>query len=134
MAEIIKKNEIDSILLLSPKNGKNMIYKSSKMPFGILEDHHVASDAEVHKTEGDLWYSLEGEAHFICGGELVEPWFIKDKDGKENLNELKAKSIKNGTSIILNPGDWLWVPAGEPHQHSCEKTARLAVIKIPKTL
>ena len=33
--------------------------------------------------------------------------------------------------MILKQGDWLWIPAGEPHQHSATGTARLVIIKIP---
>ena len=133
MAEIIKKSDIDKVLALPASAGKKMLFKSSLFPFGILEDHAVSNDAETHMAEGDLWYCLEGEVNFIYGGELVEPWFVKDKNGNENKNEQKAKEIRGGAEIVLKPGDWLWVAPGEPHRHNCEKTARLAIIKVPKT-
>ena len=129
---LFKKEEVDKVLAMAPEIGKRMLFKSSDNPVGILEDKDVVNDAEVHKTEGDLWLCLEGEVTFICGGELVDPWFSKDKDGKDKLNELKAKEIKGGTEMTLKPGDWLWIPAGEPHQHKTFGTTRLAIIKIPK--
>ena len=129
---LFKKEEVDKVLAMAPEIGKRMLFKSSDNPVGILEDKDVVNDAEVHKTEGDLWLCLEGEVTFICGGELVDPWFSKDKDGKDKLNELKAKEIKGGTEMTLKPGDWLWIPVGEPHQHKTFGTTRLAIIKIPK--
>ena len=129
---LFKKEEVDKVLAMAPEIGKRMLFKSSDNPVGILEDKDVVNDAEVHKTEGDLWLCLEGEVTFICGGELVDPWFSKDKDGKDKLNELKAKEIKGGTEMTLKPGDWLWIPAGEPHQHKCSGLSRLVIIKIPK--
>jgi len=105
MAEIIKKSDIDKALALPASAGKKMLFKSASAPFGILEDHMVSNEAEVHATEGDLWYCMEGEVKFIC----------------------------NGEEFNVHSGDWLWIPPGESHQHSCEKTARLAIIKIPKT-
>lgn len=131
---LFKKEEVDKILASGPEVGKRMLFKSNNLPVGILEDKEVINDAEVHMTEGDLWQCLEGEVTFICGGELVGPWFGKDKDGHENKNELKAKEIKGGTEIILKPGDWLWIPAGEPHQHKTPRTARLAIVKIPEKI
>ena len=128
---LFKKEEVDKVLAMAPEIGKRMLFKSSDNPVGILEDKDVVNDAEVHKTEGDLWLCLEGEVTFICGGELVDPWFSKDKDGKDKLNELKAKEIKGGTEMTLKPGDWLWIPAGEPHQHKCSGLSRLVIIKIP---
>lgn len=128
---LLRKEEVNKILALVPEIGKRMLFKSGDIPVGILEDREVVNDAEVHKTEGDLWFCLEGEVTFVCGGELINPWFSKDKDGKDKINELKAKEIKGGTEIVLKPGDWLWIPAGEPHLHKCSGVVRLAIIKIP---
>lgn len=108
-----------------------MIFKSAGTPVAVLEDKEILNDAEVHKTEGDLWLCLEGEVTFICGGELVDPRFSKDKDGKDKVNELRAKEINGGAEIVLKPGDWLWIPPGEPHLHKTSGTARLVIIKIP---
>lgn len=130
---LLKKTEVDKFLSVAPVIGKRMLFKTDSAPLGILEDHMVSNDAEVHKNEGDLWYCLEGEVLFICGGELIEPRFGTNKDGSENQNELKAKGISGGSEMALKAGDWLWIAPGEPHQHKCDKTARLAIIKVPKT-
>lgn len=135
---LVRKEEIDKTLASQPMRGKKLLepLKSfaavNKLPLNILEDSEVLdNEAEIHKHEGDLWQCLEGEVKFIYGGELVEPYFKKLPDGSEDKREVKAKEIRGGEEAILKPGDWLWIPAGQPHQHFCEKTARLAIIKIP---
>ncbi|KKU68811.1 MAG: hypothetical protein UX89_C0001G0002 [Parcubacteria group bacterium GW2011_GWA2_47_16] len=133
----IPKKNIDATLINSPVKGKNLLEPfrtfalQNKLPFSILEDTAVENDAEVHVKEGDLWFGLEGEAIFVCGGELVEPKCRLNSDGTENHNELYAKEIADGEKFIVKAGDWLWIPAGDPHQHSAIGTARLVIIKIP---
>ena len=83
--------------------------------------------------EADLWYCLEGEVEFAYGGEMVGSRFQKNPDGTENKNEITGKEIRGGEAVTLHAGDWLYIPAGEPHRHSCKKTARIIIIKIPKT-
>jgi len=90
----------------------------------------MQNDAEVHKREGDLWCCISGEVVFTCGGDLVDPSPVRNLDGTENLDELKAKTIRRGTKIIMRPGDWLWIPPGQSHQHVCKRTGRLFIIKI----
>lgn len=134
----LKKEDINAICATAPIAGKNLLepLKSTAiergLPFKILEDHQVVNDAEVHVHEGDLWYCLEGEVTFIYGGVLVEPQVKVRKDGTKDASEQFSKEIFGGTEVVLKPGDWLWIPAGEPHQHSCPDTARLMIIKIPR--
>ncbi len=134
----ILKARIDETLATAPRQGKNLVEPLKTLaaqtgfPLKVLEDVAVSNEAEIHKTEGDLWQCLEGEVSFVCGGELVEPWFAKRADGSDNPNELKAREIRGGTAYVLRPGDWLWIPAGEPHLHSCAGTARLLIVKIPQ--
>ena len=134
---LLKKKDIDVVCATPPITGKNLLEPLKSMaiehglPFKILEDHQVSNDAEVHLREGDLWYCLEGEASFVYGGALVEPQIKIRKDGTKDENELFAKEISGGTEVMMTSGDWLWIPAGQAHQHSCAGTARFMIIKIP---
>ena len=135
----VAKQDIDQTLATPATAGKRlleplkMFATQNKLPLNILEDKEIENEAEIHEHEADLWYCLEGEVRFIVDGEMVEPFHRPKADGSIDEREWKAKQIKNGQEIKLTVGDWLWIPAGQPHQHICEGTARLAIIKIPKT-
>ncbi|HEY4499728.1 MAG TPA: cupin domain-containing protein [Candidatus Paceibacterota bacterium] len=106
------------------------LHLSKEIPFGILEDINVQEPKpEVHRHEGDLWVCLQGKAEFICGGELIDPQEVPGYGG----NEITGSAISNGETIILTPGDFLWIPTNEPHMHRNigGSTARLMIIKIP---
>lgn len=135
---LIRNEKIAETLDGTPTVGKKLLEPlksfsvANKLPLNILEDVGVLNnEAEVHKHEGDLWLCLEGEVKFIYGGELVDPWMKKLSDGITDDRELRAKEIRDGTESVLKPGDWLWIPAGQPHKHTCAGIARLAIIKIP---
>lgn len=134
---VVRKSDIDATLASAPAQGKRLLEPLKtmaaelKLPLNILEDHKVSNEAEVHRHEGDLWHCLEGEVTFVYGGEMVNPWAKKLSDGGVDDREIKSNDIRGGTEAVLHPGDWLWIPAGQPHLHRTDKTARLAIIKIP---
>lgn len=134
---VIKKSDIDATLATPATTGKRLLEPLKamaaelKLPLNILEDKEVSNEAEVHRHEGDLWQCLEGEVTFVYGGEMVAPWAKKLPDGGTDDREIKANEIRDGTEVVLRPGDWLWIPAGQPHLHRAAETARLAIIKIP---
>ena len=139
-AVLIRKQVVEETLAQAPVQGKklleplNALAKEKRLPINILEDDHVDhNEAEIHHHEDNLWYCLEGEVNFVYGGEMIDPWFKKLPDGTEDKREVKANEMKDGTREVLKPGDWLWIPAGVPHQHTCSGTARMVIIKIPKT-
>ena len=135
---VLRKKEVEKTLETSPTSGKHLLEPlksfaaASGFPMKILEDREVINPAEVHTHEGDLWQCLEGEVIFICGGELIEPKAKKNPDNTFDEREWSGSGIRGGTEMVLRPGDWLWVPPGEPHQHNCKGLTRLVIIKIPK--
>ena len=129
---VLRKGNIDEALKNDPIAGKRLLEplksfsQRTGFPVKVLEDSQVAeSDAEVHFKEDDLWLCLEGNVKFVYGGELINPYPVTDEA------QLLAKGISNGKEVVLSPGDWLWIPAGQPHIHTCDKTARMVIIKIP---
>lgn len=132
MAVVVRKEEIDKTLATEPTKGKKLLEplkslaQEKGLPIKILEDMEVTNEAEVHEKEGDLWQCLEGEVIFLCGGELENP-----EKHPTKLGEWKGSGVKGGSQIILRTGDWLWIPAGEPHQHKCAGVARMVIIKVP---
>ena len=64
--------------------------------------------AEVHLTDTDIFYVLEGKATVMTGGELVDPQAISPV-------ELRGSALKGGRELRLAKGDVLTVPRGVPH-------------------
>lgn len=63
---------------------------------------------EVHDTETDVMYFLEGTATLVTGGTVV--------DGKTTApGQIRGASISGGTSHKVSKGDVVVVPKGIPH-------------------
>lgn len=134
---VVKKKQMDAALRRAPRQGKHGLEPfasfalKNKLPFSVLEDSKVSNEPEIHRTEDDVWFCLQGSATFIYGGKLKNSKPRKKPDGTANPNEICGTVIIGGTKATLKPGDWLWIPARVPHQHSAQDTARLVIIKIP---
>ena len=131
---VIRGQEIKEILKIPPTKGKRQLEPlksrliAGEIPFGVMEDSEVTeTESEIHKHEGDLWFCLEGETEFICGGKLTNSQVRDNSGGKE----LYGTDIEGGEKVILFPGDWLWIPAGVPHLHRSSEPARLVIVKVP---
>lgn len=133
----ISKSTINETLAQETSEGKRQLEPlkslalAQKLPIQILEDTKVSNDVEVHRHEGDLWVCLSGEVEFVVGGALVDPWAKQLPDGTLDDRELKSKTLTGGETHLLHEGDILWIPAGQPHLHRTDNTARLYIIKIP---
>lgn len=139
---LIKKEVIDQTVATPSTQGKRLLEplaslaKELKLPINVQEDNGATDNlAELHENDGDLWYCISGGLKFICGGELDNGYQDKLPDGILKPGEFKAKSIKNGKEFIMTPGDWLWIPPGEPHHRfTTGMNNRFYMIKIPKKL
>ena len=64
--------------------------------------------AEIHATETDIFYVLEGKATVIVGGEVV--------DARQTApGETRGNSIRGGETRELRAGDVIAIPRGVPH-------------------
>lgn len=108
------------------------ITAAHEVPFNILEDVAVVNTPEIHMQEHDLWQCLEGQATFVVGGTMINPRVYVDPSGKVYESEIQGDAIENGTTYTLMVGDYLFIPAGEPHLHTSAIFARLSIVKIPK--
>ena len=138
MAVHIPHNDISKALEQEPKQGKRQLepfsslMKSKNVPLAIVEDTNVYDNkAEVHTKTADLWRCLEGDVIFTVGGTLQSGAPRTLPDGSTDDTEWRARAIDNGEDITLRKGDWLYIPAGEPHTHRAKGTARLLIVKIP---
>jgi mannose-6-phosphate isomerase-like protein (cupin superfamily) len=65
--------------------------------------------AEIHAHFADVFYVTAGYATLVTGGTVVDA--ITKADG-----ETIGKSVQNGASRKVGPGDLIHIPAGVPHQ------------------
>jgi glc operon protein GlcG len=65
-------------------------------------------EAEVHTTDTDIFYVLDGDATFVTGGEIVNP-------RETSSGEIRGESIRGGAEIRLQAGDVIVIPRGVPH-------------------
>jgi glc operon protein GlcG len=78
-------------------------------------DHNVSmsrrdkgGQSEVHDTETDVFYIMEGSATFITGGTVV--------DAKTTApGQIRGSGITGGTTHMLTKGDVIVIPKGTPH-------------------
>jgi glc operon protein GlcG len=79
--------------------------------------------AELHATETDIFYVLEGRATVVIGGDIV--------DARETSpTETRGSAIRGGDAHEIGPGDVLTIPRGVPHWFKSVKTPfRYYVVK-----
>jgi glc operon protein GlcG len=80
-------------------------------------------EAEVHLTDTDIFYVIEGRATVVVGGEIVDPRSAAP-------SEVRGPAIRGGEEKVVSRGDVLVVPAGAPHWFKSVKTPfRYYVVK-----
>lgn len=86
-----------------------VLYADQGLNYQVHTSRRIApGQAEIHTTETDVIYVLDGEADFVTGGKAV--------DAKETApNELLGTHIEGGDTRKLTKGDVIIVPAGVPH-------------------
>lgn len=65
--------------------------------------------AEVHERDTDIVHVLTGAATLITGGSAVDAATVAPE-------EIRGRTIHNGESRKLSPGDVVVIPNGVPHQ------------------
>lgn len=65
-------------------------------------------EVEVHETDTDIFYVLEGSAQFVTGGQVLDS---KDM----GHGETRGRAINGGEEQTLTKGDVLMIPNGVPH-------------------
>ncbi len=134
----IPKSVTDETLAVPAMPGKHILEPFKSASVGaktyILEDCEVDNKCEVHRNEADLWTCLQGEVEFEVGGELIEPYVRKHANGSDDVFEVRSNpgNIRGAEKYTLRPGDLLFIPAGVPHAHRTQGTARLYFTKIPQ--
>lgn len=78
-------------------------------------DHRVSmsrregpGQSEIHATETDVFYVIEGSGTFVTGGKIV--------GGKTTApDQIRGTGIEGGQTRTLSAGDVIIIPKGTPH-------------------
>jgi mannose-6-phosphate isomerase-like protein (cupin superfamily) len=81
---------------------------------GVEQRQPREQGAASHSDRAEMFYVIEGSGTMLTGGTIT--------DGKQNGTNLQGTTISNGTRINFNPGDFIMVPSGVPHQFVDLKT------------
>jgi mannose-6-phosphate isomerase-like protein (cupin superfamily) len=87
-----------------------VLYKfSPEHPFQINTARRTEPGiVEVHVTDADVMYILEGAVTMVTGGTVVDPKTI-------GLNEIRGTSVTGGETHHLGKGDMIVIPKNTPH-------------------
>ncbi len=77
--------------------------------------------ANLHETENEIFYVLEGAATLVTGGALIEPTPLRN--GNRN-----GTRVEGGEARAVKAGDVMFIAAGTPHSFSA--VDRLVVLSI----
>jgi mannose-6-phosphate isomerase-like protein (cupin superfamily) len=77
--------------------------------YTMIALRHKDGGAEIHANFADFFLVVQGQATLVTGGSV--------EGGKEvSSGEFRGGAVRNGTSMTLNPGDVVHIPATVPHQ------------------
>lgn len=77
--------------------------------YTMIALRHKDGGAEIHANFADFFLVVQGSATLVTGGTV--------EGGKEQSpGEIRGGVVRNGTSMTLNPGDVVHIPATVPHQ------------------
>src|SRR6476659_5623517 len=103
LSDLLKKGMIPGALfsqIILAKHPTYLIYITTRDKSG---------QSEVHQNWNDNIFIQDGETSFVVGGAAT--------DAKEREpGELRGSAISGGKTVVLHAGDYLFVPAGVPHQ------------------
>jgi mannose-6-phosphate isomerase-like protein (cupin superfamily) len=105
-----KQMDVDLHKLPLNRIGESEINLIERTPghAAILLRRTLPGKAEVHETQADVWYVIDGGCDFVTGGTVVE-------GESESAGEIRGASISGGDTHHLAKGDFIRVPAGMPH-------------------
>ncbi len=105
-------HQIEADIRKAPANeiGESEINLIERTPqhAGILLRRTKPGKAEVHATEADVWYVIDGGCVLTTGGSVM--------DGKQTgPGQTQGTGIAGGTDYKLGRGDFMRSPPGVPH-------------------
>jgi mannose-6-phosphate isomerase-like protein (cupin superfamily) len=103
--------EIEEQIRAAPaKNGEQEINLIERTPdhAAILLRRTLPGKAEVHTTETDVWYVIDGGCVLVTGGSLID-------GAKVSPGQIQGSGISGGEERKIGKGDFIRIPNGVPH-------------------
>jgi mannose-6-phosphate isomerase-like protein (cupin superfamily) len=109
---VVPAKQIDTDIHKAPSNDMgeseiNLIERTSDHA-AILLRRTAPGKAEVHETETDVWYVVDGGCTFVSGGSLIGGAQISP-------GQIRGSGIAGGDERKIAKGDFIRVPAAVPH-------------------
>lgn len=126
----IPAKQIEADIRKAPANdmGESEINLIERTPdhAGILLRRTAPGKAEVHETETDVWFVIDGGCTFVTGGSLI--------DAKpEGPGQIRGTGISGGEERKLGKGDFIRIPNGLPHWVKKIEAGELVYIVVKYT-
>jgi mannose-6-phosphate isomerase-like protein (cupin superfamily) len=103
--------EIEEQIRKAPANNGeqeiNLIVRTADHA-GILLRRTQPGKAEVHATETDVWYVIDGGCVLVTGGTVVDPQTVE-------TGQIHGTGIVGGEERTIGKGDFVRIPNGMPH-------------------
>lgn len=104
--------QIETNIRKAPANGigESEINLIERTPdhAGILLRRTKPGKAEVHESQADVWYVIDGGCTLVTGGTVMG-------GAQAEPGEIRGSGIQGGEEHRLAKGDFIRVPAGVPH-------------------
>jgi mannose-6-phosphate isomerase-like protein (cupin superfamily) len=96
-------------------------------PYNVNIEYRVAvATANIHQTEAELFYVIDGAATLVMGGTLVD-------EKRTNAENLSGTGIAGGTSSHIAKGDFVMVPENTAHWLSAiDGSIALMSLHVPR--
>jgi mannose-6-phosphate isomerase-like protein (cupin superfamily) len=100
----------DDIRKAPANNGEQEINLIERTPghAGILLRRTLPGKAELHETETDIWYVIDGGCILVTGGSLIDA-------KQESPGQIRGSGISGGEERKISKGDFIRIPNGVPH-------------------
>ena len=92
-----------------------------------VEYRGSAGPANVHETEAEMMYVVDGGATLVVGGKMIG-------EKRTNATNLTGTGIEGGVSRHFAKGDWAIIPQNTPHQIAAvDGSVTLVTLHVPRT-
>jgi mannose-6-phosphate isomerase-like protein (cupin superfamily) len=108
-SQLIEQAQQLSAMAQGPSGSTSVKLNEYPNHYTMIALRHKDGGAEIHENFADFFLVVQSRATLVTGGSV--------ENGKEvSPGEIRGTSVRNGTSMTLNPGDVVHIPATVPHQ------------------